>query len=342
MKLVTGGSGYFGVNLVNELIKRGDDVRIFDITEPPGDVVGSSVEFFRGDITDFNAVKKACKGVDTVYHTVALVPLSRAGKRFRAVNVDGTKCILEASLKSGVSSFVHISTSAVYGVKPQGLINENVPLKPFREYGAAKFEAEEVCFDYMDKGLGVSIIRPRAIIGPGRLGIFAVLFEWLKKGKNLYIIGSGDNKYQMVSAYDLADACILASKKGLGEVFNLGSDEFLTVRRELKELANYAGTGSKIVSINATLVKTVLEIFDFLRISPLVSWQYMSGGEDFVFDTTKAKRILGWKPRHSDTEMLKRAYDWYVEHYDEIKHSVGTTHRQIPKSGILKLIGYFS
>lgn len=340
MNLVTGGSGYFGINLVKRLIEMERQVRVIDLIEPPEEIK-SKVEFVCCDVMDCNAVFKACEGVDTVYHTAALVPLSRAGKLFDEVNVGGTRNILEASFRNSVRGLVYISTSAVYGATPgKEPINEGCKIKPFGKYGMAKYKAELMCREYMKKGLGVSIIRPRAIIGPGRLGIFAILFEWLREGRNLYILGTGENRYQMISAYDLVEACILASKKGLGEVFNIGSSDFSTVRKELEELARHAGTGSRVVSINPAFAKFVLRVLDWFRLSPIVSWQYTSGGEDFVFDTSKAKDILGWKPRYGDVEMLERSYDWYLKNYDEIRLRKGTTHRSIPSEGLLRLIKY--
>lgn len=339
MDLVTGGSGYFGVNLTKGLLERGRSVRIFDIVEPPDEIMVEGAEFMRGDITDSNAVDAACNGVETVYHNVALVPLTRSGSKYIDVNVTGTRNVMEAALKNKVKSVVHLSTSAVYGARPsKGLIKETDPLKPYGRYGASKLEGEKICWEYHEKGLPVSIIRPRAIIGPGRLGIFGVLFDWLKDGKNLYIIGAGHNRYQMVSSDDLVDACILASEKGVGEVFNIGSDNPPTVREELEELIRYANKPSKVVGINATLVQIVLRILDFLRVSPIVRWQFMSGGEDFVFDTSKAKEVLGWSPKDNDAEMFKRAYDWFIENYEIIKSQEGTPHRGMPAQKFLKLM----
>jgi nucleoside-diphosphate-sugar epimerase len=341
MMVVIGGSGFFGSHLSEKLCDI-DKVRILDIAPPPKELL-KRVDFIKGDVRNASTVYDACKGADVVYNVVALVPLSRAGKLFREVNVNGVRNVLEASLKNHVNKVVHISTSAIFGVPKKVPIDEkNGELNPMGEYGRTKLEGEMLCQKYMKRGLKITILRPRAIIGPGRLGVFGILYDWIMKGKNIYIIGPGNNRYQMLSTDDLVEACILAIDKGSNEVFHLGSDKYSTVREELEELVAYAKTGSKVISLNPALIIPILKVLDFLNLSPLVDWHYLGGGKDFIFDTTKAKKILGWTPKYGDTEMLIAGYNWYLEHYEEIKSKVGTTHTQMPRQGILKLISLLS
>jgi len=258
MKLVTGGSGFFGIHLVRKLLDSGEEVRIFDIAEPGIAEIEKSIDFVHRDIRDYSAVYEACSGVDVVYHNVAVLPIARAGRRYWEVNVEGTRNLLEACLKRDIPKVVHISTSAVYYGAPEKMpIDENSELHPLGSYGKAKFEAEELCRKYRSLGLNVSIIRPRPIIDPGRLGIFQILFDWLKDGKNIYILGSGNNLFQFTSASDLAEACHLAAKVP-AEDFNVGAEKFSTLRQDLEALAAYAKTGSRVVSLNATLTRYTL------------------------------------------------------------------------------------
>jgi len=340
MHLVIGGSGFFGSSLAEKLINNKHQVRILDISDPPKTLHSDKFEFIRGDIGNFEVVKKACTGVDIVYHTVALLPISRAGVLYRQVNVIGTHNVLEAAIRTGVRKVIHISTSSVYGVPEKIPVNEKSELNPMGEYGKTKLEGELLCLQYLRKGLPVTILRPRAIIGPGRLGIFGILFEWLMNGRHIFTIGSGNNRYQMIGTPDLIDACLCASEKGTGEIFNIGSDMFGTVREELMELARHANTGSRVIQTNEVIVKSALKTLDFFRLSPLVDWHYLGGGKDFVFDSSKAKYLLGWKPKYGDVEMLIAAYDWYVSNYEEIKNQIGTTHRKTPQQRILKLLSY--
>lgn len=342
MMLVTGGSGFLGSHLTKKLISLGEKVRILDLREPPKEILEGAADFTWGDIRDFATVYRACVDVDVVYHTVAVLPIAKATRStYREVNVKGTRNILEASLKRGVSKVVHVSTSAVY--TPKGVpLNEDSELNPVGKYGRAKLEAEKLCEEFIRRGLDVTILRPRPIIGPGRLGIFGIIFEWIKDGKNVYVIGSGNNQFQMLSVYDLVDACLVTVKKGSGKIFNLGSDKYTTIRENLETLIEHAGTESQVVSINPKLAKFALRALDVFRLSPLVDWHYLTYGEDFIFDTTKAKQVLGWTPMHGDTETLVASYNWYLEHYEKVKSSMGTTHTEVPHQRILSLIKYFS
>lgn len=338
MKLVTGGSGFFGIHLVRKLLDSGEEVRVFDIAEPGIAEIEKSIDFVRGDIRDYSAVCEACNDVDVVYHNVAVLPIARAGRGYWQVNADGTRNLLKACLERGVPKVVHVSTSAVYYGTPEKMpIDENSELHPFGSYGKAKFEAEEICRKYRQLGLNVSIIRPRTIVGPGRLGIFQILFDWLKDGKNLYILGSGNNRFQLTSASDLAEACHLAAKAP-SEDFNVGAERFSTLREDLEALAAYARTGSKIVSVNATMARYTLRLLDKLRLSPLVEFHYMTYDKEFFFDISKAKRILGWTPKDGNRDMLVRTYDWYLHHYKELESRYGTSHRYSVKQGILRLL----
>lgn len=341
MILITGGSGFFGGHLAKRLISLNEEVRILDLRKPQKKIL-ECTDFIQEDIRNFTTVYRACADVDVVYHTVAVLPVAKATKTtYREINVGGTRNILEASLKRGISKIVHISSSAVY--RPMGVsINEDSELNPVGDYGRAKLEAEILCREYNRRGLDVTILRPRPIIGPDRIGIFGILFEWIKDGKNVYVIGSGNNQFQMLNVYDLVDACLVSIKKGSGEIFNLGSDKYTTIRKNLETLIEHAGTESQVVSINPKLAKFALRALDLFRLSPLAEWHYLTYGEGFTFDTTKAKQVLGWTPMHRDTETLIDSYNWYLEHYEEVRSSMGTTHTEMPHQRILNLIKFFS
>ena len=162
---------------------------------------------------------------------------------------------------------VHISSTAVYAIPKKGdIMNENYKIEPVGNYGRAKYGAELVCKEYMRKGLNITILRPRTIIGTGRMGIFSILFDWIRRGKNIYIMGDGNNLFSFVSAGDLAEASILSAtkKKTKNQIFNISTDKYGTLREDLEALIEHAGTGSRLVSVNATLVRTILYILDKL------------------------------------------------------------------------------
>src|SRR5215475_14611127 len=194
--LVTGGSGYFGHLLVKKLLQEGEEVRVFDLNDSSDRP--REVKFCQGDIRNFDDIRRACQGIDRVYHNVAQVPLAKDKRLFWSVNRDGTENLLEASARRSVKKVIFTSSSAVYGVpKANPVTEETVPI-PVEEYGKAKLAGENLCWEYVRNGLDVSILRPRTILGHGRLGIFQILFEWIYQGKNIPVLNDGKNTYQFV------------------------------------------------------------------------------------------------------------------------------------------------
>ncbi|MBD3321979.1 MAG: NAD-dependent epimerase/dehydratase family protein [Chitinivibrionales bacterium] len=340
--LVTGGAGFFGLHLSRNLLDRGCTVRILDCADLDNPALEGKVEFIKGDILDPAAVGTAATGVDAVIHNAAVVPISRSGKRFWTVNVDGTRNVLTHAEKAGVKKLVYISSSSAYGIPEKIPIDESVPLNPFGKYGTSKAAGEKICEEFKSR-MDISIIRPRTILDEGRLGVQQILFDWVKKGKNFYIFGKGDNRFQLVSAKDLAEACCLTLEKSCrGEDFNIGAQEFTTLRGDLEGFVTNAGTKTKIVSVPTRPARAVLQVLDFLRISPFVDYHYYILSHDVWFDTKKAETMLGWKAKDSNIDMLTRAYTWYLAHEKELDKEVGTTHRKKVKLGIVKLVKWIS
>ncbi len=334
MYLVTGGAGFCGVEIVKTLIGHSQTVRVLDCEPFPESIPG--LEFVQADVRDKTAVAKACQGIEKVIHTVAKVPISKAGKEFWHVNVEGTRNVLEASLKAGVSKFVHLSSSAVQ-LSEHNPVDEYAPYHPVGEYARSKMEGEKVCREYIARGLDVDIIRPRTVVGVGRLGIFDILFDWISAGKNIYIIGTGKNKIQFLHSQDLADCCYRASLRKGPEVYNIGSKGFLTLREDLQALIKHAGSPSAIISLPVTPTILALSFLDVLRLSPLASWHYLTYHKDFYFDNKRALDILGWQPQYSNAEILAVAFDSYIERKGD-KTMFGTTHRKSLKQGILGIV----
>lgn len=337
MNLVTGGSGFIGINLVKELVRRGEQVRVLDIA-PFGQDIGKQVQYLKLDIRDRQAVIQACQDVDCIYHIISLVPISKAGRGFWEVNVEGTRNILEGALRYGVKKIVHMSSSAVYDIDQQHPLTEDSPIKPLGVYARSKYDAELVCNEYRKKGLKINIVRPRTVVGAGRLGVYQILFDWLRRGKKIYLIGAGNNKIQFTHIKDLTEAMISMANKADNEIFNIGTDRFGTLRADLEALVNYAKTASKIVGLPAGFTIGLLRLLDKLNLSPLADWHYLSYSKDFYFDITKAQRMLDWQPKYSNIEMLIESYQWYIEHLQEAEINVGTTHRKSVKQRLLKFL----
>jgi nucleoside-diphosphate-sugar epimerase len=336
--LVTGGSGYFGSILVDEALARGDDVRVLDLN-PPGDHAGGDVTFVPGDIRDRDVLRGACEGVDVILHNVAQVPLAKDRDLFWSVNVTGTANVLLAARDAGVDKVVHTSSSAIFGIPESNPVTEDTPGRPLEAYGKAKLEAEWLCRDAANTGLDVSIVRPRTILGHGRLGIIAVLFEFVAEGAPVYVLGGGHNRYQFVHANDLADACLRAADREKPATYNIGATEFGSMRETLQALVDHAGTGSRVRSLPAKAASAAMRAVAQAGMAPFAPYHWLLYAESLWFDTTKAQTELGWQPRHSNASAVIESYEWFLEHRAELAHQQGASHHQSPvKLGLLKAL----
>ena len=337
---ITGGSGFAGLHIIDRLLQETQDVTVYDITQLDNAYQKKGVRFVEGDIRDQDRLREAMRGADFVHHNAAVLPVSRSGKVFRDINVQGTECVLQAAKANGVRKVIAISTSSVYGIPTQLPITLSTPLTPLGDYGWSKYEAEQVVKKFRaEHNLDVSIVRPRTIIGTGRMGIFGILFDWVRRGKRIYIIGRGENLYQLLSAPDFASACYLMTIRPCNnQDFLLGAEVFGTVKEDLEALIRHASTTSKVQPTNAFLVRNILAFVDFLKISPLVDWHYKTPHKPFYFDISETRRVLGWQPKDSNALMFTQAYDWYLEHRRELDTQTGTTHRKSVKQGILKIL----
>jgi len=333
--LVTGGSGYFGSILAGTAHDRGDRVRIFDLN-PPAPRPG--VEYIAGDVRDRAAVTAACDGADVVLHNIAQVPLARDRDMFWSVNVTGTANVLLAARDRGVAKVVHTSSSAIFGIPDHNPVTEDTPGRPLEAYGKAKLEAELLCRDAAETGVDVTIVRPRTILGHGRLGIMAVLFEFVAEGAPVYVLGRGDNLYQFVHANDLADACLRAADREKPAAYNIGAGEFGTMRETLEALVDHAGTGSRVRSLPAGVARTAMRVAAGMGTAPFAPYHWLLYAESLWFDTSKARSELDWEPRHSNASAIIESYEWFLAHRDEPGTSQRSHHQSPVKLGLLEVL----
>jgi nucleoside-diphosphate-sugar epimerase len=334
--LVTGGAGYFGSVLVDELLARGDDVRVLDLNPPAPHPDGGSVDVVIGDIRDRDTVRDACTGVDAVVHSVAQVPLAKDRHLFQSVNVGGTAELLLAARDRGVGKVVHLSSSAIFGIPESNPVLEDTPPRPLEAYGRAKTEAEALCREAVASGLDVSIIRPRTILGHGRLGIFGVLFDFVAEGAPVYVLDGGANRYQFVHADDLADACLRAlDRRGPG-TYNIGTSEFATMRETLQALLDHAGTGSHLRSLPSAPARLAMKGLSTVGATPFAPYHWLLYGESLWFDTSHAAGELGWSSTRSNAEMVIESYEWYLRHRADL--GGGSAHQSPVELGILAVL----
>lgn len=338
--LITGGAGFLGINLVRcLLIKGGFDIMVLDIADfdyPEKD----RVSFIKGDIRDRSLIKTAVSGVDVIVHAAAALPLY-SEKDILTTDIDGTSNVLDEALENHVGRVVHISSTAVYGIPDHHPILETDRLSGVGPYGKAKIEAEGVCSDFRKKGLCVSILRPKSFIGPERLGVFDLLFDWASEGRNFPMIGNGNNRYQLLDVEDLCQAiflCIKNDKNTVNDVFNIGAREFNTIKNDYQAVLDHAGFGKKIMPFPAGPMIFALKVLEFMRLSPIYKWVYETAGKDSFVSIDKACKVIGYSPKYSNKDALIRNYDWYVKNKSKFRAKSGISHRVPWKQGILGLI----
>jgi nucleoside-diphosphate-sugar epimerase len=336
--LITGGAGFMGINLVRYLLARGQRVRSLDIAafDYPE---RTAVDVMTGDVRNRAAVDAAMAGVTRVVHCAAALPLYST-KDIYTTEVDGTRIILESAMNHGVSRVIHISSTAVYGVPDHHPIFEHDRLHGVGAYGQAKIDAEEQCRMFRDKGLCVTILRPKSFIGPERLGVFELLYEWASEGRNFPVLGPGTNRYQLLDVEDLCQAvhlCATGDEGAVNDTFNVGAKEFATLKEDFQAVLDYAGHRKRIVCLPVAPVVAILRILAALRLSPLYKWIYETVAEDSFVSIERIETTLGFSPRYSNREALIRNYVWYVEYRDEIGGRSGVSHRTPWKRGVLAL-----
>jgi nucleoside-diphosphate-sugar epimerase len=338
---VTGAAGFLGSQIVDKLHVMGErEVIAFDILGC--DTLPEGVTGIQGSVLDKDKLMGLIEGVDYVHHNAALVPLTKSGTDFHAVNVIGTRNIVECCKAHAVKKLIHMSSSAIYGLPEDMPITEKTGYAPIEVYGQSKLDGEKEVWRYMKQGGRAACIRPRTIIGgKSRLGIFQIMFEWISEGRNMYVIGDGNNLFQFVHVDDLIDASIKAAFSDTTGLYNIGAARYGTLREDLEALCRHAGTGSRVKSLPVGLTKLGLYIMDKAKLSPLAPWHYLTYHKPFVFDILKAQRELGWTPKYGNQESLIESYEWYLENRQAMRSGNSAHKKPVPQK-ILKIIKFFS
>ncbi len=341
--LVTGGSGFLGINMIRYLRDKGEKkIRSLDIAPfdyPEKDEVESVV----GDVRDMECVRKCMKDVKWVIHTAAALPLY-SEKDIYSTEVDGIVNVLKAAEEEGVERVIDISSTAVYGVPDHHPLYETDQLIGVGPYGHAKIQAEEKALEARTRGMCVPILRPKSFIGPERLGVFALFYDWAYTGHGFPMIGSGNNRYQLMDVDDLDQAIWLTltlPAEKVNDTFNIGAKEYTTMKEDYQAVLDRAGYGKRIRGMPAGLLIFMLRIMEKLHLSPLYPWVYETASKDSFVSIEKAEKVLGFAPKYSNKQALVRNYEWYVEHLDEFKGKSGVSHRVPWKQGLLAVAKLF-
>jgi nucleoside-diphosphate-sugar epimerase len=336
---LSGGAGFLGLHLARRLVADGHAVRTLDPAPLDEPELERSVEELRGDVRDESAAARLVAGADLLVHAAAVLPIQSSREAIRSVNVDGAATTFAAAREAGVRRAVLISSTAVYGVPDHHPIVESDPLVGVGAYGESKIEAEALARDFAQRGLETVIVRPKTFVGPERLGVFEILFDWIREGRRIPILGDGSNRYQLLAVEDLVDAVVRCfDADGVaGEAINVGAGSFETVRGDLEALIAHARSGSRLRPVPAAPAELVLRALELARVSPLAEWHYRTAHKDSFVSIEKARRLLGWEPRLSNAETLCSTYDWYLAHRAELG-AAGKTHRVPWSQGALGLL----
>jgi nucleoside-diphosphate-sugar epimerase len=322
---ISGGAGFLGLHLARRLLADGHDVRTLDVVPLDDAELERSVHELRGDVRDLDRVRELVASADIVVHAAAALPIQASRESIRSVNVAGTENVLKQAQAAGVRRVVFISSTAVYGVPEKHPIEEDDPLVGVGSYGESKIDAEGLC---RVAAVETTIVRPKTFIGPERLGVFEILFDWIREGRRIYILGQGHNRYQLLGVEDLVDAIVRGGTvpEAARETFNIGATEFGTVRSDLQALIDHAASESRLRPVPVKPAEIALRTLELLRVSPLAEWHYKTAHKDSFVDVSRAQRVLGWQPRLSNREALIETYDWYLANRERVG-AAGVTHR---------------
>lgn len=336
LHLITGGSGFIGARLAARLRARGEGVRVLDLVDDPARPAG--IEFVHGSVTDADAVARAMRGVEVVHHNAALVAQSAAGADYYRVNEGGSRLIAEAAARANVRMVLHLSTTAVYGLPPQGAITAATEPRPIEDYGRSKLAGERAMQAICESaGIPVVTIRPRVTLGAGRLGIFAILFDWIRASRRVYVIGNGNQRQQFIHVDDLVDFHLHALDRGLAGTWNLGTDRFGSLRDDLEALIAHAGSRSRVTGLPVAPSMAALHMLHKLGLSPLTAWHYRTYHRDCHFDVAPLL-ATGWRPRYANFDMLCESYDWFLAGKAGAAQPAASPHRRMLDQRALRVL----
>jgi nucleoside-diphosphate-sugar epimerase len=324
---ISGGAGFLGLHLTRRLVADGHVVRTLDLAPLDDPGLESRVDELVGDVRDEVHARMLVGGAEMLVHAAAALPIQSSREAIRSVNVDGAANVLVAALEAGVRRAIVISTTAVYGVPEKHPIFEDDPLVGVGWYGESKIEAERVAAEVGRRGLETVVVRPKTFVGQERLGVFEILFDWIREGRRIPILGDGSNRYQLLAVEDLVEAIVRCFDAPVaGEALNVGAASFGTVREDLEALCRHAGSGARLRAIPAKPAEIVLRGLELARLSPLAEWHYKTAYRDSFVSIEKARELLGWEPGLSNAETLCSTYDWYLAHRESMR-AAGMTHR---------------
>lgn len=340
--LVTGGAGYFGGVLARYLAERDIEVVSLDrLADPDPDprIVYAIADLRHED--EVRAVLLDQGPFDAIFHCAALMGHENPSpEELWDSNARGTEILADAAIEAGVHKVVYLSSICVFGKPYDHPVTEDEPVCPIEPYGRSKLEGEKILAARADR-LDADAIRCPTIVSAGRLGLVAILFEFAREGRRIYLVGDGSNRYSFIYALDLAEACLLAARAPGSHVYNVGSDDVKPLREVYAGVIEEAQSSSRLVRLPEKLAMTALSLLHRIGVSPLGPYHSRLISGTFIFDTTRIKDDLGWRPTRTNEDMLREAYRFYAANEAERSEEL-SAHRQGAKMGILRLVKWLS
>lgn len=344
--LVTGASGFFGGLLKRRLLAEGFAVTNIDLVRDVD--AHEALTSIQGDIRDAALLKRLFgehKFV-AVFHCAAMLAHDvKDESMLWTSNVDGTRLVAQAAVAAGVLKIVNISSNCLWAEGFGRPVTEADAPAPVEIYGKSKLEAEHVlaALQQGNPALQVVTLRCPTIIDGGRLGLLAILFEFIEDGKKVWVVGDGSNRYQFIYAQDLATACLQCLNYDKSNLFHIGSDTVPTMRGMYEAVIVEAGTKARVASLPKAPTLAAMKLAHTLKISPLGPYHYKMIAESFVFDTARIRRELGWAPTLTNTEMMVRAFDYYHQNKRAIHERTNVSaHSKASPMGVIRLLKWLS
>ena len=335
--LVTGAAGYFGEIIAEDLISRGHEVIGIDRLNQRHP---TSFHFRQTDIRDepalnliFNEFKP-----HAVIHAAAVLAHERPSEQdLWTSNVDGTRILADIAIQFGCESFVFLSSNCLWANAFQFPVSEQEPPEPIEIYGKSKLEGERILQTRADK-IRMVIMRSPTIVAAGRLGLLGILFQFIEEGRRVYVVGSGNNRYQFIYAPDYCDAITKMLKTKLSGVYNVGSMDVPRMADSFQYVIDQTKSQARLVRIPHGITIFFLRILHTLRISPLGPYQYRMIASSFEFDTSKIQSATDWRPTKTNNEMLLEAFQYYQANKASTHDLTASAHNRVARGGLIDLL----
>ncbi len=311
--LITGGAGFVGINLCRLLLARGYAVRSLDAAPFPYPE-RRLVDVMRGDVRDSVVVAHAMRDVTAVIHAAAAPADGPVGEIF-STDVAGTWTVLQTAVRNRVPRFVHLSSAAVYGTQAHHLMHEGDPLHGSGPNAEAKIEAEHLCESARLTGSCISILRPTSLLGPGRNGVFARLYQRASRGRSFPLLGAGRKPCQALDIEDACEAiylCLVMRHDLVNDTFNLAARGFTSARECFQAVLDRAGQGGRVVRLPCAATHAALRLVERVSGSRRYAWLRATEGQESYVSVRHIENKLGFTPRQSSMEALLRDYDRYL------------------------------